>query len=633
VYFLEQKLEAFIYFKQFKALTEKQCEHSLKILRTDRGREFTNNEFLDYCKQHGIKRELTARYTPQQNGVAERKNRTIMEMALSMLQSKNLPKQFWDEAVNTAIYILNRPPTKTVFKKTPYETWNKRKPIVKHFKIFRCIAYAHIPKQTCTKLEERGEKCIFIGYSDASKAYTLYNPETKKLIILRDMIFDEMTEWKWSKDSSPVPAINEESHEPSTYLGSDTPPPNPRPRQEDIPESSSAPTLHRSQREQRPPARFEDYQSNITAYALFAGEPTKYEEATKEEAWVKAMDEEIQMIEKNQTWELTNKPPEKEIIGLKWVYKIKYNDDGNIQKYKARLVAKGYSQQPGVDFNETFAPVVHMETIWTVLALAAQPKLPVYQLNVKSAFLNGDLQEEIYVEQPKGYVIKGQEDKVYRLGKALYRLKQAPRAWNSNIDGYLQDHGFLKSSNEPSLYIKNQGAHNFLILCLYVDDLMYTSTSEEMINEVKEAMIREYEMTDLGLMKYFLGIQIKQEPGRIFISQEKYIDDLLKKFQMKDCKPMPTPMITSEKMSKNDEVEKVNETNYQSLVGSLIYLTHTRSDIIHTVGMVSRFMSEPNKNHYAAAKRILRYIKGTKYHGILYKSEEQNGLRGYTYSD
>jgi len=149
------------------------------------------------------------------------------------------------------------------------------------------------------------------------------------------------------------------------------------------------------------------------------------------------MDQEIKMIEKNDTWELTDKPKDKDIIGLKWVYKIKYNEDGSVQKYKARLVAKGYSQQPGIDFNETFAPVVRMETIRMVLAIAAQLKLPVYQLDVKSAFLNGELEEEVYVEQPHGYIIKGHEDKVYRLHKALYGLKQAPRAWNSKIDGYL----------------------------------------------------------------------------------------------------------------------------------------------------------------------------------------------------
>ncbi len=344
------------------------------------------------------------------------------------------------------------------------------------------------------------------------------------------------------------------------------------------------------------------------------------------------MNEEIKMIKKNDTWKLVQKPQDKEVIGLKWVYKTKFNEDGSIQKHKARLVAKGYSQQPGIDFNETYAPVVRMETIRLVLALAAQFKLTVYQLDVKSAFLNGELEEEVYVEQPQGYVIKGKEDKVYRLRKALYGLKQAPRAWNSKIDSYLLQNGFTKSPNEPSLYIKTQGS-DFLILCLYVDDLIYTGTKPRMIEEFKKSMMSEYEMTDLGAMKYFLGMQVKQSPGKIFLSQEKYAEDMLKKFNMSDCKPMATPMATNEKLSKNEGIEKVDASFYRSLVGSLIYLTNTRPDIVHAVSIISMFMSEPSKAHLAAAKRILRYIKGTKSHGIMYESEIDYKLTGYTDSD
>ena len=230
------------------------------------------------------------------------------------------------------------------------------------------------------------------------------------------------------------------------------------------------------------------------------------------------MDTEISMIEKNKTWELIDKPKDKPVIGLKWIYKTKFNEDGSIQKHKARLVAKGYSQQPGIDFHETYAPVARMETIRTVIALAAQMELPIFQLDVKSAFLNGTLEEEVYVEQPRGYEKKGEEDKVYRLKKALYGLKQAPRAWNSRIDRYFQDNGFQRSPSEASLYIKKGENKNFLILCLYVDDLIYTGTSPQMIEEFKRAMMSEFEMTDLGLMKYFLGIQVKQKPGEIFIS-------------------------------------------------------------------------------------------------------------------
>ena len=244
-----------------------------------------------------------------------------------------------------------------------------------------------------------------------------------------------------------------------------------------------------------------------------------------------------------------------------------------------------------------------METIRLVLALAAQFKLPVFQLDVKSAFLNGELEEEVYLEQPQGYLIQGDENKVYRLKKALYGLKQAPRAWNSKIDGYLIENGFTKSPSEPSLYIKTQGQQDFLILCLYVDDLIYTSTNSTMIEKFKKAMMSKFEMTDLGPMKYFLGMQVKQSPGQIFLSQEKYADDLLKKFSMTNCKPVATPMTTSEKLSKNDGEEKVDESKYRSLVGSLIYLTNTRPDIVHAVSMVSWFMTESSKAHFTYSSK------------------------------
>ncbi|CAL2268742.1 unnamed protein product [Prunus armeniaca] len=320
------------------------------------------------------------------------------------------------------------------------------------------------------------------------------------------------------------------------------------------------------------------------------------------------MDEEIRVIKKNRTWELVDRPKSKDIIGLKWVYKTKFNEDGSIQKHKARLVAKGYSQQPGIDFNETFTPVVRMETIRTILALAAQLKTKVYQLDVKSAFLNGELEEEVYVEQPQGYVEKGREDKVYRLRKALYGLKQAPRAWNNKIDQYFQQNGFTRSLNEPSLYLKK----------------------EEVF---KKNMMKEYEMTDLGTMRYFLGIQVQQSDEGIFISQEKYAENLLKKFKMLKSKPMDTPMAINLKLTSNDGAPKFDASIYRTVVGSLIYLTNTRPDIVHVVSVVSRFMSDPSNHHFVAVKRILRYIQGTKGYGIRYTQEKKAQLVGYTDSD
>ena len=298
-----------------------------------------------------------------------------------------------------------------------------------------------------------------------------------------------------------------------------------------------------------------------------------------------AIDDEIATIEKNNTWELVDQP---------------------------ELVAKGYSQQPGVDFNETFAPVAHMETIRTVLAVAAQMELQVFQLDVKAAFLSGELEEEVYVKQPPSYVHKGKEDKVYHLKKALYELKQALRAQTSKLDSYFQQNGFQRSPSEPLLYVKKKGIKDFLLVCLYVDNLIYVGKNPEMVAKFKEAIMKEYEMTNLGPMKYFLGIQVRQCKGEIFISQEKYFEDLLIRFQMNNCKLVSTPMAFNEKVHSNDGAKKVDARNYQSLVGSLIYLTNTRPDIVQTVSLISRFMNEPSKIHLTAAIRILCYLKGTK---------------------
>jgi len=263
------------------------------------------------------------------------------------------------------------------------------------------------------------------------------------------------------------------------------------------------------------------------------------------------MKEEIKSIEKNATWQLLNLPEGKNVIGLKWVFRTKFKTDGSIQKHKARLVAKGYAQQEGIDFEETFSLVARFETVRVMLALAAQWKLKVFQLDVKSAFLNGDLQEEVFVEQPLGFVKAGEEGKVYKLQKALYGLKQAPRAWYSKIDSFFLQNEFERSENEPTLYVK-KGTNGFIVVCLYVDDIIYFSSSPKLLEEFKAAMMNQFEMTDLGLLQYFLSLEVKQGEDGIFLCQRKYAEDLLKKFHMEKCEAIRTPMNTNEKLQRDD---------------------------------------------------------------------------------
>ncbi|KAI5350060.1 hypothetical protein L3X38_002951 [Prunus dulcis] len=338
-------------------------------------------------------------------------------------------------------------------------------------------------------------------------------------------------------------------------------------------------------------------------------EPENFTEAVKDEAWKKAMTEEMLMIEKNSTWELVDRPSNKPIVGVKWVYKTKLNLDGSIQKHKGRLVAKGYTQKPEVDFNETFAPVARLDTIRTLIALAAQKGWKLWQLDVKSAFLNGVLEKEVYVDQSDSFVVEGAEDKVYRLRKALYGLKQAPRAWYSEIDTYLIHCGFHRSSSEATLYVRNKEGIGVLIVSIYVDDIVYTGSSTRMMGEFKTEMMCKYEMPDLGLLHHFVGMRITQTEGSIFIHQKKYAFTLLDKFGLKDCKSLRTPLVATDKLQREDGSEVAYESLYRKIVGSLLYLTATRPDIMFSASLLARFMHSLSELHYGAAKRVLSYIQ------------------------
>ena len=274
-----------------------------------------------------------------------------------------------------------------------------------------------------------------------------------------------------------------------------------------------------------------------------------------------------------------------------------------------------------------------METIRLIRPFAAQNGWKIHQMDVKSAFLNGVLEETVYVEQPLGYIVKGQEGKVLKLKKALYGLKQAPRAWNSRLDKYFQAQGFYKCPHEHAVYAKVAQNGKFLLACLYVDDLIFTGNSPSMFEKFKQDMAREFEMTDIGLMSYYLGIEVNQMDDEILISQGSYTREILKKFKMENCQAVSTPIECGTKLSKFEESEKVDPTYFKSLVGSLRYLTCTRPDILYSVGLVSRYMEAPTTTHMKAAKRILRYLKGTMDYGLLYHHSNEFKLVGYCDSD
>lgn len=656
VYFLAYKSDAFYTFKQFKNNVEKECGLPIKCLRTDRGGEFTSSDFNDFCKENGIKRQLTTAYTPQQNGVAERKNRTVMNMVRSLLVEKNVPKNFWPEAVSWTFYLLNRSPTSSVKDMTPEQAWSGLKPSVEHFRVFGCIAHAHVPDAQRTKLEDKSRSCVLFGMSTESKGYRLYDPMSQKILVSRDVIFEEDKKWNWDESSDKQINVDLEWGDNKTQSDSE----EDFGAEEINADSPSAVTTGTisspagssisQTRVRRPPVWMSDYETRgededeqSALFALFAGsdllalfagiDPVSFEEAEKSENWRKAMDSEISSIEKNDTWMLMDLPPGAKSIGVKWVYKTKLNQHGEVEKYKARLVAKGYAQEHGVDYEEVYAPVARMDTVRMILALAAQRGWVIYQLDVKSAFLQGEITEEVYVDQPRGYEVENAEGKVYKLRKALYGLKQAPRAWFSRIDSYFREMGFEKDVSEQTLFTKVDKQGNYLIISLYVDDLIYTGNDEGMMKDFKESMMREFDMSDLGRMKYFLGLEVMQFDDGIFISQKKYVKDVLKKFGMEKSNSVVNPIIPGFKIHKDEDGVQVDGTLYKQLVGSLMYLTATRPDVMYAVSLISRYMSKPSELHFATAKRVLRYLQGTASFGILYHKAGSREIVGFTDSD
>ena len=369
------------------------------------------------------------------------------------------------------------------------------------------------------------------------------------------------------------------------------------------------------------------------ALLISGDEPLSYIEAASEEVWLQAMREEMLSIDKNDTWELEIPTPHCRPIGLKWIFKLKKNPQGDVIKHKARLVVKGYSQRKGIYYEEVYAPVVRFETIRLLIALAALKKWQLHHLDVKSAFVNGEISGVIYVKQPEGFLVKGKEGHVLRLKKALYGLKQAPRAWYFKLHSCLISHGFIKSHHEPSLYLKKSDS-NTIIVGVYVDDLIVTGSSSARIEKFKEEMTQEFDMSDLGFLISYLGIEVKQGNQYMFLSQTSYARKLLEHANLGECNAVATPLEARVKFTNEEGGTRVNSTLYQSLIGSLRYLTHTRPDLLFSVGFLSRFMENPTQEHYNWIKRILRYVKGTEDYGLFYKKGDMKGeLIGFSDSD
>jgi hypothetical protein len=292
------------------------------------------------------------------------------------------------------------------------------------------------------------------------------------------------------------------------------------------------------------------------------------------------------------------------------LFKNKLGKDGEVVKNKARLVAQGYSQVEGLDFGETFAPIAHLEAIRILLAFATSKGFKLYQMDVKSAFQNGVMQEEVYVRQPPSFESPKYPERVYKLSKALYGLKQVPRAWYARLKSFLLEHGYVMGSVNKTHFTLNRGT-NFLLVQIYVDDIIFGGSSHTLVSRFQEMMESEFQMSMMGELSFFLGIQVKQTKQGTFMHQAKYTKDLMKKFNMAELKPVSTPMSLAASLGPDEDGEVVDQREYRSMISSLPYLTTTRPNIQFVVGLCARFQPFPRSSHRMAVQRIFRYLKRT----------------------
>ncbi|KAK8983773.1 hypothetical protein V6N11_009559 [Hibiscus sabdariffa] len=634
IYLMRHKSESLEKFKEFKNEVQNQHGKSIKALRSDRGGEYLSQEFDELLKECGIVSKLTPPGTPQWNGVSERRNRTLLDMVRSMMSHTDLPTSFWGYALETAAFTLNHVPSKSV-QKTLHEMWTGRSPNMSFLRIWGCKAY--VKHQMSTKLEPKSQKCTFVGYPKETKGYYFYNEN--KVFVARTGVFlekefltnsgkgrnIELEEVQQQQDIEPeVEEISQEVEENSTDL-----------------ETQS---LWRSTRERHEPER---YGFLVTTHGdvllVDQDEPRTYQEAVSSpdsEKWLEAMRSEMESMSDNQVWTLVEPPEGVKPIGCKWVFKKKTDMDGNVQTYKGRLVAKGFRQIHGVDYDETLSPIAMFKSIRIFLAIAAFHDYEIWQMDVKTAFLNGKLEEDVYMTQPEGFVTPENIRKVCKLQRSIYGLKQASRSWNLRFNEAIQEFGFIRNEDEPCEYMKFSGSIvSFLIL--YVDDILIIGNDIPTLQSIKTWLSSCFSMKDLGEAAYILGVKIYRDRSRrlLGLSQSTYIDKVLKRFSMEESKRGFLPMRHGISLSKEmcpstpQERERMSQIPYASAIGSIMYaMICTRPDLSHALSMTSRYQANPGEGHWIAVKNILKYLRRTKDVFLVYGGEEELRIKGYTYA-
>ncbi|GJU07622.1 putative ribonuclease H-like domain-containing protein [Tanacetum coccineum] len=687
---LRSKDEAPAFIINFLKMIQVRLKETVRRIRTYNGTEFVNQTLREYYEKVGISHETSVARSPQQNGVVERRNHTLIEAARTMLIYAKAPLFLWAEAVATACYTQNHSMIRRRHGKTPYgsshnktsrpsylhvclvhsdtptndsdETWasstegsspeggGRTRRIIEtiHVDFDELTAMASEHSSSGPALHEMTPATISSGLVPNPHPSTPFVPPSRTdWDMLFQPLFDEFLNPSPSVDHpapevvAPIneviaPVLADSTGSPSsTTVDQDAPSPSnsqttpeteppviPNDVEEDnhdievahmgndpyfgvpIPEipsdqSSSSDSIHTIV---HPDHQISEHNSKWTKdhpleniigelarpvstrlqlheQALFcyydafltAVEPKTYKDALTQACWIEAMQEELNEFERLEVWELVPRPDKVMVITLKWIYKVKLDELGGILKNKARLVARGYRQEEGIDFEESFAPVARLEAIRIFLAFAAHMNMVVYQMDVKTAFLNGNLREEVYVSQPDGFVDKDNPNHVYKLKKALYGLKQAPRAWYDMLSSFLISQDFSKGSVDPTLFIRRDGKE-LLLVQIYVDDIIFAASTPELCDLFSKIMCSKFKMSMMGKISFFLGLQISQNPRGIFINQSKYALESLKKYGFDSCDPVDTPMVEKSKLDEDKEGKAVDPSHYRGMIGTLLYL-------------------------------------------------------------
>ncbi|KAJ0806767.1 putative RNA-directed DNA polymerase [Helianthus annuus] len=695
---LKQKSEVYAIFKQFIVMVERQFQTKLKSVQSDWGGEFRN--LSAFLSSLGIIHRRSCPHTSEQNGFVERRHRHVVETGLTLLAQSGVPSRFWHFAYDTAVYLINRMPSRTSSNISPFEHVFNHTPDYSFLRVFGSQCYPHIRPYNKHKMDFRSIPCVFLGYSPTHHGYRCLDPTSDRIYIARHVRFTEQyfpflkpssppskpptpDPYVSSYPSPPIPTspsttttpttssitppssprastptgtlqpetplpghtqtatsspantqthtpspVHEQTHTPSTTFRTysrrskvnqtDQAPPIPPPR--------NRPANLRPNPKTRVPYNPSAYHASTT---VSDGEPTSFTIANKSPQWRSAMAEEYAALIRNGTWSLVPPVSNANVVDCKWVYKIKRDQTGAIQRYKARLVAKGFNQQPGVDYHETFSPVVKSTTIRTVLSLAVTRKWALRQLDVQNAFLHGDLKETVYLRQPPGFIDPHKPDHVCLLHKSLYGLKQAPRAWFHRLSEALHSLGFKGSKTDPSLFIYSAKG-TILYMLVYVDDIILTGNNPSAIDRVIHSLSQTFAIQDLGSLSYFLGIEVVCKGPDMILSQKKYILELLQRAGLSQAKPVTSPITTIANLSLGDSPLFDNPVRYRQIVGALQYVTLSRPDITFAVNKVCQFMHSPTENHWSAVKRILRYLQGTSNYGLLITQASTSILHAYT---